>query len=183
MGERIAESLGRAEGAALLVIGGEGVLRSIREIVRGEGFPSDAAWLRAARARLRGRARRPCWLALDGWSPAMPLQAVVSSELARQMPSLRLPRSPERLAGPELVEAVARHAEGVVVLVEGLDAFLAARGAAGEADLRFLDELAGAIGVYLAPLWIVVSAPRELPLRRFERVSIPPSPGDRGVDR
>lgn len=147
----------------------------MRGVLEHDGCPSEDAATRGARAVLADRFLRVCRVRLDEWAahPGVTFQTVLGLELARTLPGVRLPEGPERLTGPGLAEALSRYGEGLVILGEGLDRFLATRRDA-PATLRFLEQLAAAIGVYLVPLWVVVSARVTTvnPGKRYEVVEV-----------
>ena len=169
----LAAALARSEGGAYLVVqaSGRNILRAVHELVEGSLHPSDGAAMRAARQLLGDRRLTVCRLRLNEWEayPKVTLQAVLSLELARSVPGVDVPSTPERLTAAELTSALGRHGDGVVILAPEVDVFLASRHDPG-ASLRFLDQLAAAVGVYLLPLWVIATAESRLiiPGNRFE---------------
>ena len=122
--------------------------------------------MRWIRRELAARSLATCRVSLLEWAEmrALPLQAVLSAEVTRQLPGLGLAFSSEHLARGGLGEALAeRGLDGVVLLADDLDRFEARReGDRLEEDLVFLDELAGQVAVYQLPLWVVFTLRREI---------------------
>ena len=122
--------------------------------------------MRWTRRELAARSLATCRVSLLEWAEmrTLPLQAVLSAEVTRQLPGLGLAFASEHLARGGLGEALAeRGLDGVVLLADDLDRFEARReGDRLEEDLVFLDELAGQVAVYQLPLWVVFTLRREI---------------------